>query len=323
MYGIKHYTIFFCVLCLSGVAWGQQQMIYVTQSLITVECQDCELNGSLMMPETDSVNTVVLFISGAADTDRDCNQGMMRTNAFRMLASELASYNFASVRYDKRGVGSSRQQPIAPEDLRIDHFISDAKEWIKMLKRDRRFSKVIVLGHSEGSLVALAACADNKYVDGVISISGVGRTMDQVLKDQFTGQPHQVREVAIDIINSMQRGQTVDQVPVYLTHILTPAKQPFLISTMHYNPQVEARRLKCPYMVVQGENDIELRIEDAKLLSAAHGKAKLVTIPGMNHVMKDCTTNDPGMQLMTYANPTLPLNRQLVLELAKFIKTIK
>ena len=47
--------------------------------------------------------------------------------------------------------------------LRFDDYINDAREWIQLLKQDKRFSKVIVIGHSEGSLIGMIAGAIPAY----------------------------------------------------------------------------------------------------------------------------------------------------------------
>ena len=308
-----------CIAVLCNVARAQDY-IFATEDLITLKCADCELQGSITLPDSDSVTAIVLLLGGTGPTDRDGNQMMMRTNALKMLAYELAGNNIASVRFDKRGVGASRFQPVNTEDIRIDHFISDAKDWIAKLRKDYRFQKIILLGHDEGSLVALAAAANNRYVNAVISIGGTGRTMDQVFKDQYAHQPQPIREIVYDIIETLHSGSTVDHVPVYLSSSFTPVLQPFLISMMQYNPQEEARKIKAPFLVLQGERDVQVMREDARLLAAAHGKATLVTIPDMNHVMKDCYSMEEDEQFMTYVNPALPVNRQLVREVVTFIR---
>ena len=320
---VKNIGWLVCIAFLYETATSQDLPV-ISEDFISVQCSDCELYGLITMPDSDSidhVNTVVLFFSGRGPTDRDGNQVMMRTNSLRLLAYELAARNIASVRFDKRGVGASRAQPIPVEDIRMEHYIGDAMAWIKKLRQDKRFSRIILLGHGEGSLIALCAAADNKNVHGVISIGGIGRTFDQVLKDEYSDQPFKIREIAYDIIETLHEGQIVERVPVYLSANFNLSIQPFIISSMQYNPQAEARKLKVPFMVVQGEQDVEVVREDARLLAAAHGHAKLVTIPEMNHVMKVCR-NDME-QIQTYANPIFPLNADFVEEVAKFIKTGK
>lgn len=103
-----------------------------------------------------------------------------------MLAYALAQNGIASVRYDKRGVGASRYAGFDQQNIRLTHYAKDAARWIKELKADRRFSRVVVVGHSEGSIVSLLAASDGAQIDGIITIAGVGRSLDQVLKDQLS-----------------------------------------------------------------------------------------------------------------------------------------
>lgn len=287
---------------------------------IVLKTPSCDIQGTLMMPFGDSVTKVVLIISGNGPTDRDGNQAMMKNNSLKLMALELASNNIASVRYDKRAIGASKLFPEStPNSLTLSDYVSDVKDWITLLRRDRRFSKIYLMGHSEGALLAIAAAAGGSRVDGVISIAGPGRTMDQLLKDQLMNQPPQIREMAYKIIDTLAMGKTAKQVPVFLKSLFTPGIQPYLISMIECSPQAEIRKLHIPILILQGDSDIQVRVEDARLLNAANPRSRLVIIVGMNHVLKDCPTPDRDMQLETYINPALPLNFQCVNEVVGFL----
>ena len=52
----------------------------------------------------------------------------------------------ASVRYDKRGVGASSMAGVREADLRLDNYIDDATAWLRQLRADPRFDKVVMAG---------------------------------------------------------------------------------------------------------------------------------------------------------------------------------
>ena len=99
----------------------------------------------------------------------------MTTNAFQMLADELAKKGIASVRYDKRGIAASAAAMKNENEIKLSNYVDDAIAWVAMLKADASFSKIYILGHSEGSLIGILA-AKQTHVDGLISVSGFRKT---------------------------------------------------------------------------------------------------------------------------------------------------
>lgn len=114
--------------------------------------------GTVTLPEIYTEVPVVLIIAGSGPTDRDSNNAYgLLTDSSKMIAYELAQNGIASVRYDKRGIGESSKAMKSEEDLVFDDYIDDAVNWVQMLNNDKRFSKIIILGHSEGSLIGMIA----------------------------------------------------------------------------------------------------------------------------------------------------------------------
>ncbi len=100
---------------------------------------------------------VALIIAGSDPTDRDGNSLMLpgKNNSLKMIAGLLYGNNIASLRYDKRGIGAS--DTVNESDLTFDTYINDAVEGVKFLKNDKRFSKIIIIGLSERSLILMIA----------------------------------------------------------------------------------------------------------------------------------------------------------------------
>ncbi|TVR65017.1 MAG: hypothetical protein EA426_00250, partial [Spirochaetaceae bacterium] len=108
-----------------------------------------ELHGSLRLPATPGPHPLVLMIAGSGPTDRDGNSALLpgRNDSLMMLAEALAESGVASLRYDKRGVARSASAAIPERELRVSHFVDDAAGFIDLVRDDRRFSALIVLGH--------------------------------------------------------------------------------------------------------------------------------------------------------------------------------
>jgi len=141
--------------------------------------------GTLTIPKDAAGKVpVVLIIAGSGPTDRDGNSPKLGLtgNTYKMLANELGKNGIATIRYDKRLVGQSISST-KEKELRFTDYVDDAVGLINMLNDDQRFSKIIVLGHSEGSLVGLLSLRDQP-VKGFISVAGAGQTAEKIVAEQ-------------------------------------------------------------------------------------------------------------------------------------------
>jgi len=84
------------------------------------------------------------------------------------------------------------------------------------------------------------------------------------------------------------------------------------------DPAAELKKLSIPVLIIQGTTDIQVSVEDAKLLSAAKPDAKLLIIDGMNHILRTAPA-DREANLATYNNAELPLADGFVKGIADFI----
>ena len=282
-----------------------------------------KLYGSLLLPKSDKPVPVVLIIAGSGPTDRNGNNSFGGTNdSLKKLAWRLAQNNIASVRFDKRGVAQSL--PAAPDErmLNLDQYVSDAVAWGHLLNNDPRFGKLFVLGHSEGALIASLA-APRMDASGVISIAGTARPVGQVLREQLqrNNLPPALLQRSFELIHSLENGRTDNNVPADLEVVFRPSVQPYLISLLRHDPTAAFAALKMPALIVQGTHDIQVDVNDARLLKAAKPDAQLQLVDGMNHVMR-IVPMDIKRQIQSYNDPNPPLSRELERAIVQFITKV-
>ncbi|HNW99389.1 MAG TPA: alpha/beta hydrolase [Bacteroidales bacterium] len=285
-----------------------------------------EIKGTLTLPKNKNNIPVVLIIAGSGPTDRNGNSPLLgvNTNSYKLIAEKLQKNGIASVRFDKRGIGESKDTTFKEKNMRFENYIDDVKAWIEFLSKDNRFNKIIIAGHSEGSLIGMVASVDNPKVNAYISISGAARSIDEILKEQLALQPQSLKDLAFPMMDTLKKGDTLTNVPKYLYSLFRPSIQPYMISWMKYNPQEEIKKITVPVLILQGSTDIQVSESEANLLSTANPAAKKIIIKNMNHVLKDCDFIDKQKQMTTiYSNPKLPLNKIFVKEMISFIKELK
>ncbi|MBJ2289973.1 alpha/beta fold hydrolase [Pseudomonas sp. MF5691] len=295
----------------------------VLQRPISLDTGSGELFGSLLLPQSAKPVPVVLIIAGSGPTDRNGNSAEgARNDSLKRLAWVLARHNIASVRYDKRGVAASLKATPDERNLTLDAYVADAMAWGKSLKADPRFGPLIVLGHSEGALVA-ALAAPELDPAGVVSLSGSARPVDQVIRQQLADHlPPALLLRSNQILDRLKAGQVDADVPDPLQGIFRPSVQPYLISLFRADPAAAFARLNMPALIVQGTTDLQVGVADAEKLKQAKPDAELAVIPGMNHVMR-IVPNDVKQQLSSYNNPQLPLADALGRRLVSFIDGLR
>jgi fermentation-respiration switch protein FrsA (DUF1100 family) len=283
------------------------------------------LHGTLELPARGAApHAVALIISGSGPTDRNGNSSVIpgANNSLKYLAEGLAAAGIASLRYDKRGVAESVMAAKSEEDLRFDTYIEDAVLWGQRLRADKRFGALVVVGHSEGSLIGMVA-ARRLGAEGFVSVAGAGRRADVVILEQMKQQlSPELYAKTEEIFRALAEGKVVADVPPALAPLFRPSVQPYVGSWLRYDPAAEVSKLKVPVLIAQGEHDLQVSVEDARLLSKAQPSAKLLLVAGMNHVLKDAPS-DASRQAAAYSDPALPVAPKLLAEVIAFVKGIK
>ena len=122
---------------------------------------------------------------------------------------------------------------------------------------------------------------------------------------------------ALSELEAGRRVDTANMTPALLGPF-APRVQGYLIGVLSLDPVDAVRRADVATLIVQGTTDIQVTVEDARLLHAAPG-AELRLIDGMNHVLK-LAPLDRAANLATYADPGLPLAPGLVSQIVDFIE---
>lgn len=287
---------------------------------VTVTSNDLTLYGTLLQPAAGT-DHAVLLISGSGNTDRNGNTVSMGyvNDGLKKLAEALTEQGFATLRYDKRGVGKSIADHLQAENLRFEQYAEDAATWITFL--GKQYKKVSVIGHSQGALVGMVA-AQQADVDRFVSLAGLAMDAHSTIRKQLQAQPDFVKNAAFPILDSLKAGVKVDSVPPYLNSLASPSIQDYVISFMKYDPRMEITKLSIPILVVQGTTDLQIGVSEAQALSEKSPYATYQALDSMNHVLRK-TTRDTNENMGTYANASLPLHPEVVGVIARFLRTEK
>ncbi|WP_019588590.1 alpha/beta hydrolase [Deinococcus apachensis] len=300
-----------------------------TSREVTLEVPGARLAATLQTPDGPQHGRppVVLILPGSGPTNRDGDSLAGAAGTYRKLAANLAAWGIASLRPDKRGVGASTLADPREEALTFDDLVTDARAWLTWLAAQPDLGPVAVIGHSEGGTVALAAVqgqagAAPSPARALILLATPGEDIGTTIRRQITQNPANPPELVQEtnrILDALGRGERVAEVSPPLAPVFRPSVQPYLVSSLKYDPARLIAAVNVPTLIVQGDRDLQVRPEDAWLLAAAQSAARVHLARGVNHVLVPAPL-DAAANFATYANGELPLERGLLTAVVEFLR---
>lgn len=288
-------------------------MTETQQTDISAQSDGVILAGTLVVP--DNPRGVLLLVHGSGPLDRDQNSKMARLDTFADLAEALAAAGFASIRWDKRGIGASGGDYMR---LRQSQLVADVRAWIGQAAG---LGPVYLCGHSEGTAIATEA-AQGHDIAGLILICPYITPGREILMQQAAGADASVdnltgikgvltravtaivgRPSAVQarIVRKLERTDT-DVIRVGLRRMPAHWLRDFIkadLDAIHGSNQR-------PTLVIVAEQDAQCPPEDGAKIAALNPAATLVELSGMSHILRPTQTNDFTDYLRQLKHPTDP-----------------
>jgi alpha-beta hydrolase superfamily lysophospholipase len=267
-----------------------------------------------MPPEVDHP-PMALLIAGSGSTDHDGNGPKAKPATLKKLSDALVAHGIATLRYDKRGASGWKPEFGRPEDFRFKDFVDDAASLVAYLREGGKFSRLVLVGHSEGGLVAILT-ARRVPIDRLVLLATAARKQGELVKAQLEKKlpPDMLAPIA-KAIDAIVAGEIVDPPPPGLA--IPPPMQAGIASAFQEDPIDPLKKIDAPTLIVNGGRDSQLARIDYLALSAASPAAKTLWLADMNHVLNDVT--DEADDLAAYNQPKRPLDPALIDTLAAFI----
>lgn len=279
----------------------------ITSEEITLNNQVIQLPGTLSYP-TEKI-PLIIWVHGSGSVNRNGNT----PNYIKQFRDAVNKENIAFFSYDKRTANPKNAAFL--KDIQINDFINDLEEVVSYFKNDKRFTKIILAGHSQGSLIAMMVLEN---IDKYISIAGAGETIDKTLIRQLTAQNLEFGKVATSHFKELKETGEIKKVNPNLITIFAKQNQPFWLSWVKLNPVEEIKKVTIPTLIINGDKDLQVLISDAKNLKKAKPNTQFVIIKNMNHVLKNIEKNEDNLK--SYYSPNYPISEKLIENVVTFVK---
>ena len=258
------------------------------------------LAGTLALPDLPGLEGTfpgVLLVPGSGQVDRNENAKKLHINAFQEIAADLASKGFASLRYDKRGVGKS--QGNFWKTGFYDN-VSDAATALHFLKFNEYIQPehFFILGHSEGAVIATRMAATGADVAGVILLAGTAESGEdimlwqgeQVVKGMRGLNGFLIKALHLDV-QKAQRKQlekikrsTKDW---YRMQLIAKVNAKWMREFLTYNPAEDIPKIQAPVLAITGSKDIQVNPADLQRMAGLiKSEFEWHEVPDVTHILR-------------------------------------
>ena len=273
------------------------------------------LAGTITLPKDKNNVPAIVLVSGSGPQNRD--EEMMGHRPFWVLADYLTNLGYAVLRYDDRGTFDSEGDFSAATTL---DFAGDASAAVYYLKKRPEVdsTKIVVIGHSEGGLIANILGASIPGLSGIVSLAGTSIRGDSILRIQTkliaesTGEngaqqelthsynnaiwdaaiasanikefEKELSSISKDFIKKFRKKNLIKKSEK--TEVINAVKNtwlnPWMYEFIRYSPSIDIPSIQCAVLVLIGSRDIQVTSKEN-----IRGYNDLLPNNGKLHIVKE------------------------------------
>lgn len=305
---------------------------YISED-ITFKSGDLKLAGTLTIPRNgEKRHPACIIISGSGPQDRNGKVPKIGFSVqYKALAHKLSNSGILVLRYDERGVGESQGDF---KTASLSDLVSDVKAGIEYLRSrpDVDSSRICLIGHSEGAIIAPTIAAQDKDIKAIVLMAGTAKPLDQVITEQQEfvlsegNIPEELKEKAMeeqqeffDWVRGTKEWKEEEMPPQYKE---LKGKRKWFLEHFNHDPLQTITKVKCKVLILQGKKDKQVFDLHVIMLSntldrAGHEDHTVRVFPDLDHLF--CKTEGEG-DYAEYANTERPIDSEFLDFLASWLK---
>jgi len=262
------------------------------RAIVLNEGTDWELPGTLTLPVGKGPFPAVVLVHGSGPNDRDETVGPNKP--FRDLAWGLATQGVAALRYDKRSKVHAGKMAALESMTVNDEVIADAVAAVRLLRQTDGVDpdRVFVIGHSLGGYLAPRVAAESDGVAGVVILAGNVRPLQDLIVVQteyLLGLDGELSDADREQVNLLEQvRQAIENLNAATPGMFFGAPATYWVDLRDYDPVKVARSLDRPLLILQGERDYQVTMDDFALWQeglSGRDNVTFISYARLNHLL--------------------------------------
>lgn len=231
----------------------------------------------LFFKESNQLKPILIFCHGY--------KGFKDWGAWNLMAETFANAGFFFVKFNFSHNGGTAEQPIDFPDLEAFGNNNYSKElddlgnvidWISEnsdIKNEIDLNEIYLIGHSRGAGIVLLKSDEDSRAKKVISLAGVSDYKSRFPKNE------KLQEWEEKKVYFVKNGRTHQEMPHFYQFF-----RDFEKNEKRLNIKKATQNLEIPLLIIHGNNDASVSINEAKNLHKWNSKSTFKIIENSNHV---------------------------------------
>ncbi|WP_413382126.1 alpha/beta hydrolase family protein [Alkalihalobacillus sp. 1P02AB] len=243
---------------------------------------------------------LIIMIHGSGPLDRNGNATWQKLNVFNHLSDELVLNGYATLRYDKRGVGKSDGDYY---QTGLYDLIEDATTIVQFAKKQKEIdlAKIILLGHSEGCMIAPAVYTRER-VSGLILLAGLTESLEEAMawqREQMTKELEQMKGIQGKVVRFLKVAKKLESNNEHLAKKIKKSEEDvirfkgrkiqakWLREHLDFDVKKALQQVQCPVLAITGTKDVQVKPEQIKEVAAlVRGECETHLINHLTHMLR-------------------------------------
>ncbi|MFB9053129.1 alpha/beta hydrolase family protein [Formosa undariae] len=229
--------------------------------------------------ENNSSKPIIIFCHGY--------KGFKDWGAWNLMAQTFAKADYFFIKFNFSHNGGTAEQPIDFPDLEAfgqnnyTKELDDLKSVIDWITSNTEYNtevdtnNITLIGHSRGGGIVTIKAEEDSRITRIISLAGVSDYASRM------SNGNALEQWKTDGVKYVVNGRTKQNMPHYYQFF-----EDFKTHENRLNIERAASHLNMPHLIIHGDNDSSVKIEEAYKLHEWNPKSEIKIIKGANHVFE-------------------------------------
>jgi len=283
-----------------------------------------KLVGRLTVPKNAVNFPIVVLVHGTGPSDMDETLGPNKP--FKDLAAGLAAKGVASIRYVKRTLvhGNEFTGAFTVKEETMDDAVAAVALAATIPGIDKK--QIYLLGHNLGGMLAPRIAALAPQLNGIILAEAPARKFADVLVEQnkylyeVSKDTTQAGKKQYDgVVAELQKGTITSLGKMKPDSIVLGLPASYWVDLNQYNQVEAAKKIRQRILVIQGENDFQVSMQDYNLWKtelSGHPNVTFKQYSDLNHLLSSQVEKGTVAQYQTASS----VSETLIIDIVAWIK---